>query len=825
MQKVLTQKEIDTLIEALSSVNQGGKASSTIGAQWVLSQTEIDELVEALNAARSLEEIHTFAAERSGKQVVFSSGEELDAVIRTLNQGKSVPADQLIDAVNKTIGEAKCSSEWRNNEKVQEEIAARAKEIVSQMTLEEKVSQTLNWSPAIERLGIPAYNWWNEALHGIARAGVATVFPQAITMACSFDENLIEQVADVISTEGRAKFNMQQKYGDEDIYKGLTFWSPNVNIFRDPRWGRGHETFGEDPYLTSRLGVRFIEGMQGHDKKYMKVAACAKHFAVHSGPEDVRHEFNAEVSMQDLYETYLPAFEACVKEAGVEAVMGAYNRTNGEPCNGSKMLLQDILRGKWGFKGHVVSDCWAIKDFHEGHHVTEDAVHSVALAANMGCDVNCGNLFKVLGECVKSGLVSEERLDEMVETLIRTRLKLGMKVGKYGEDYDNPYNDIKYSACDSDENRDFNRRVAEQCAVLLKNDKKLLPLNLDRIETIGVIGPNADNRRALVGNYEGTSSEYVTILDGIREYAEKYHKRIMYSQGCHLCNDKVEGLGQPGDRDAEVMAVCDASDVVICVMGLDSGLEGEEGDQGNQYASGDKPDLNLPGRQEEILKLAASSDKPVVLVLLGGSALAINRADKEIPAILYGGYPGAQGGRAIANLLFGAASPEGKLPITFYRSSEELPDFKDYSMKGRTYRYMKNEPLYPFGYGLSYTRFEVGEVKVSKDKADAEGLRVSAEITNTGDVAGGETLQVYVKAEKDGAPNAQLKGFRKVYLKPGEARHIEIDLPGSAFMLADENGEMKMDAPEYRIYIGTCQPDKRSRELTGTEPVEITIKG
>ena len=438
------------------------------------------------------------------------------------------------------------------NEKKTEEYRERARKLVAQMTLEEKAFQTVNGAPEIKRLGIKAYNWWNEALHGVARAGVATVFPQAISLAATFDEDFIEKVADAISTEGRAKFNMQQKYDDTDIYKGLTFWSPNVNIFRDPRWGRGHETFGEDPYLTSRLGVRFVEGLQGHDENYMKAAACAKHFAVHSGPEDLRHSFDAKVNRQDLYETYLPAFKACVQEAKVEAVMGAYNRTNGEPCCGSKTLLHDILREEWGFKGHVVSDCWAIRDFHEGHCVTSGPLESVSLAMNNGCDLNCGELFLYLAEAVKQGMVSEERLDEALVNLFTARMKLGV----FDEKGSTPYDDIPFTVVDSKEMQQLNLEAAEKCITLLKNEDHLLPLDKSKIKTIGIIGPNANNRRALVGNYEGTASRYYTISEGIQEYVGD-DVRVLLSEGCHLHFDSISNLSKGRDRISEVKGVCD----------------------------------------------------------------------------------------------------------------------------------------------------------------------------------------------------------------------------------------------------------------------------
>lgn len=694
----------------------------------------------------------------------------------------------------------------------------RAEELVAQMTLEEKVMQTMHHAPAIERLGIKAYNWWNEALHGVVRAGTATVFPQAVGMAAAFDEELMEQVGDAVSTEARAKFVMQQEGDDEDIYKGLTFWAPNVNIFRDPRWGRGHETFGEDPYLTSRLGVRYIMGLQGHDEKYLKTAACAKHFAVHSGPEDVRHSFDACVNEQDLRETYLPAFQACVQEAGVETVMGAYNRTNGEPCCGSGRLLRDILRKEWGFDGHVTSDCWAIKDFHEQHCVTATPVESVSLAMNNGCDLNCGSLFLYLEQAVKEGLVDEKRLDEAVVNLFTSRMKLGV----FDEKGENPYDKIPYTVVDSPKMRRLNEQVAERCVVLLKNDNQILPLQKEKLHTIGVIGPNADNRRALVGNYEGTASRYVTVLEGIQDYVGD-EVRVLYSEGCHLYKDRTSGLAQENDRASEVRGVCRESDVIIAVMGLDASLEGEEGDTGNEYGSGDKPNLNLPGLQHDILKIAKESGKPVILVLLTGSAMAVTWEDAHLDAILQGWYPGAQGGAAIARILFGEANPEGKLPVTFYRTTEELPAFEDYSMKGRTYRYMKQKALYPFGYGLSYTTYSYENAKlVSEDICGEAGVILRAEVRNTGVMDGTETVQIYVGLDRDEAPNPQLKKIVKVPLKAGESKQIEAVLPKEAFMLYDEKGEHVLYPGTYHIYMGGSQPDARSLELTKKEVCHFT---
>lgn len=698
------------------------------------------------------------------------------------------------------------------------EYRKRAAELVSKMTLKEKISQMLSWAPAIERLGIPAYNWWSEGIHGVGRAGTATVFPQAIGMAAAFDPDMMHKVGETVGVEARGKYNMCRSYGDRDIYKGLTVWAPNINIFRDPRWGRGHETYGEDPYLTSRLGVNFVEGMQGDDPDYLQAAACAKHFAVHSGPEDQRHYFNAEVNQQDLWETYLPAFRALVEEAGVEAVMGAYNRTNGEPCCGSKTLLKDILRGKWHFQGHVTSDCWAIKDFHEGHMVTDGPVDSVSLAVNNGCDLNCGNLYVYLEQAVAEGKVKEETIDECVTHLFTTRFKLGM----FDEDDKVPYNKLGHDAVDTAASKAFNLEVAEKILVLLKNKDNILPLDKSKLKSIAVVGPNADSRKALVGNYEGTASRYFTVLDGLHEYLGD-DVQIRYSEGCHLYADKLNGLAQEGELISEVKGVCAESDIVICCLGLDSGLEGEEGDQGNQFASGDKPNLNLPGHQEEILRVCLDSGKPVIVVVLSGSALAINTAENEAAAVLQAWYPGAMGGLAVARALFGEVNPQGKLPVTFYHSDADLPSFTDYAMKGRTYRYIETEPLYPFGYGLSYTRFTFNDAAVSAGTAGPDGVDVSVTVRNEGSRAGTETVEVYVKAERPGTPNAQLKGLAKVSLQPGEEQRVTVHLPLAALALCDEAGVSQILPGDYTLWVGGSQPDTRSITLTGQAPARLAL--
>lgn len=682
----------------------------------------------------------------------------------------------------------------------------RAEDLVRRMTLEEKIGQMIFRSKAIPHLGIKEYNWWNEALHGIARAGTATVFPQAIALAATFDEGLVESIANVISEEGRAKFNMQQEKGDFDIYKGLTFWSPNINIFRDPRWGRGQETYGEDPHLTSRLGLRFVKGLQGNGK-YLKSAACIKHFAVHSGPESLRHSFNAIVSKRDLYETYLPAFKTCVLEGNVEAVMGAYNRTNGEPCCGSKTLLVDLLREKWKFKGHVVSDCWALKDFHENHLITNNGLESLALAINSGCDLNCGSLYLNMFDAYKEGLVSEDTINRSVVRLMTTKLKLGLFERKENVEFNN----IPYNTVDCIEHRNLNLKAAQKSIILLRNDG-ILPLDRSKIKSIGIIGPNANSRKALIGNYEGTPSRYVTISEGIENYC-KDDIIIRYSIGCHLYKDRMQGLSIPNknDRLAEAISIAEISDLTILCLGIDPSLEGELGDKSNEFANSDRDSLELPGRQIELLEAMIKVGKPIVLVSISGSAITYGGLDEKVNALLHSFYPGSIGGQAVASILFGDFSPEGKLPITFYKSTEELPLYTDYDMSNRTYRYMKNKALYPFGYGLSYTTFELSDLKI-------EDKKCTLSIKNTGKYAGAETIELYIKINDLHAPNYQLKGFKKVFLAPNKEASVCFSLKSEDFGLYDEDGNLKI-YEEAEIFVGSSQPDERSFELTGTKPL------
>ncbi len=686
----------------------------------------------------------------------------------------------------------------------------RAADLVSRMTTDEKASQLKYNSPAIERLGIPAYNWWNEGLHGVARSGTATMFPQAIGLAAIFDEEFLNKVASIIATEARAKYNENVLSDDRDIYKGITLWSPNINIFRDPRWGRGHETYGEDPYLTSRLGVAFVKGLQEGEYEQLKTAACAKHFAVHSGPEGLRHEFNAVVSKKDMYETYLPAFEACVKEAKVEAVMGAYNRTNGEPCCGSKTLLEDILRKDWGFNGHVVSDCWAIRDFHTTHRVTNSPEESVSLALSSGCDINCGSSYALLMRALDEGLITEEQIDIAAQRLFKTRFRLGMF------DDDCGYNQIPYEVVDSPEHNAVSLEASRKSMVLLKNDS-ILPIDINSLNTIAVIGPNADSREMLKGNYFGTASQYTTILDGIREYADKARVRVLYSEGCHLFKDRVEPLAGKNDRIAEAVSVAKRADIAILCLGLDYTIEGEEGDTGNSQAGGDKPDLQLPGNQQQLLEAVVSTGTPTVLVLSAGSALAVNWADEHCAAILNTWYPGSHGGKAAADILFGSCSPSGKLPVTFYRSVEELPDFTDYSMKGRTYRYMTEESLYPFGYGLTYSEVELSGLDAPSQGPLGKDIEVSVQITNKGNYDIEEVLQCYVKDLDSpyAVTNHSLCAFRRVSLSSGETKTVKLVVSSKALEVVNDEGVRIPGSGNYTIYVGTGQPDTRTTQLYG----------
>lgn len=696
--------------------------------------------------------------------------------------------------------------------------AERVQDLVARMTLDEKLSQICFAAPAIPRLGVPAYNWWNEALHGVARAGAATVFPQSIALAATFDTDLVREIGDITSTEGRAKYNAARAEDDRGLYKGLTFWAPNINIFRDPRWGRGHETYGEDPYLTGSMGTAYIKGIQG-DGKRLKAAACAKHFAAHSGPEQGRHSFNAQVSAQDLAETYFPAFRRCVQEAHVEGVMGGYNCVNGEPACGSHALINDLLREEWGFDGYFVSDCGAVKDFHKGHKVTSTVEESAALALTSGCDLNCGQVYPHMRQALAMGLVTEEDVDVAVTHLMMTRMRLGMF------DKDCPFDAIPYEENDTPAHHAVALTAAEECLVLLKNDG-LLPLNAKACKTIAVIGPNADTVEILKGNYNGTATEHYTLLDGIRAVAKQENPdvRLMVSEGCHLWRENVEALAEPDDRRSEAVAMARRADAVILCVGLNGTLEGEEGDANNSYAGADKADLLLPPPQRRLIQEVAAVGKPIVLVNATGSAMALGAEADLCNAVLQVWYPGQMGGLAVGKALFGQVNPSGKLPVTFYRTTEELPPFTDYAMQGRTYRFMQTEPLYPFGYGLSYSTFAYTDL-TAEPSADG-GCTLRAVVTNTSDRAGTDVAQVYVRliGAAGRVPNRSLAAFRRVTLEPGQSAEVVFILSKSTFAEYDAQGREVYTAAEAELSLGSGQPDPRTAALMGAAVPTVTIK-
>jgi beta-glucosidase len=814
----------------------------------------------------------------------------------------------------------------------------RVSDLVSRMTLEEKTAQLLYTAPAIPRLGIPQYNWWNEALHGVARAGYATVFPQSITMANSWDEELMLDVANAISDEARAKYHEFIRRGDHGMYHGLTFWSPNINIFRDPRWGRGQETYGEDPYLTGRMGLRFVEGMQGSDPRYLKTVATAKHYAVHSGPEPVRHVFDAQVSERDLRETYLPAFRTLVEEGGVYSVMGAYNRVRGKPACASNELFS-ILRNEWGFKGYVVSDCWAISDFYNFHGYAKDPAEAAAQALKAGTDLECGVDFNNLMESYRRGLVTEADIDTAVKRIMTARFRLGM----FDPDSIVEYARIPYAANCSDYNRSLARKAAQESIVLLKNSNSALPLSRD-LRKIAVIGPDADSREVLVGNYNGIPKDPVTVLAGIKArvkpdtevvYAEGsdlapgIHNLVPIPSGYYMTPDGRQGLygeyyanremkGDPlftriddmvdfywdndspdwrmpvndfgvhwtadlvppesgtyylgtwgssgydvivdgdtlasyfhdhlaamnevavefeagkkyrleifyrnhiGDADMKLLwcmprknlvesavaAAADA-DAVILVLGLSPRLEGEEMSVNiDGFKGGDRTSLNLPAMQEELLSAVVSTGKPVIVVLMNGGPVSSLRAEEKAAAVILAGYPGVEGGDAVADVIFGDYNPAGRLPVTYYSSADQLPPFEDYDMADRTYRYFKGKPLYPFGYGLSYTTFSYSDLVIPEKISAGSDMKASVTVTNTGTTAGDEVVQLYITDEKASTPRPlhQLEGFRRIHLRPGESKTVEFTVTARQFSMIDKKNRRVIEPGWFTISAGGGQP-------------------
>ena len=687
----------------------------------------------------------------------------------------------------------------------------RSQDLVSRMTLEEKVGQLVHDAPAIPRLGVPSYDWWNECLHGVARAGRATVFPQAIGLAAAFDDDLVHRVATAISDEARAKHHASVRAGHRDRYRGLTFWTPNINIFRDPRWGRGQETYGEDPFLTATLGTAFVRGLQGDHPHYLKVAATAKHFAVHSGPEGDRHHFDAIATPKDLEATYFPAFEALVK-AGVESVMCAYNRVNGEVACGSDWLLGDVLRDQWGFQGHVVSDCWAIRDFDEHHKVTEDNAQSAALALRSGTDLNCGNSYPSLLEAVERGLVTEADIDATLARLLTTRFKLGM----FDPEALNPYAALEVDVVASPAHRQLSREAAVRSIVLLKNDG-VLPLSKN-LKKIYVNGPLAADAAVLLGNYSGVSDDLATVLEGVVG-AVGPSTMVSYQQGSLLDRDNINPIDWYSD-------VADDADVTVAVMGINNLLEGEEGAAIASPGKGDRFDIALPANQLAFLRKMRQHSKQLVVVLFGGSPMILEDVHELADAVLFAWYPGQEGGRAIADLLFGDASPSGRLPITFPKSLDQLPPYDDYAMAGRTYRYMTEEPLYPFGFGLSYTQFEYGPLELSSAEIEAgASTTVRAPVTNTGSVAAEDVVQLYVTDDEasTSVPVASLVGFQRIHLKPGERRTVTFELTPRHLELVDDAGKRLLESGTFTVTVGGASPGDRAVALGGSEPATARL--
>jgi beta-glucosidase len=681
----------------------------------------------------------------------------------------------------------------------------RIHDLVSRMSLAEKVEQIRNTTPGIPRLGVPAYDFWSEALHGVGFAGVATVFPQAIGAAATWNTPLIHSAADVISTEARAKFNDYANHhnGDSKRFYCLTFWSPNVNIFRDPRWGRGQETYGEDPFLTGSFAVAFIDGLQGNDPKYIKAMGCAKHYAVHSGPEPLRHEFNAVPPERDIYETYFPQFEMAVRQAHVGGVMGAYSALDGVPCCASQFLLTDTLRDKWGFDGYVVSDCDAVHDIYSGHHYANSLPAAAAAAVKAGCDICCGGSYNALLKAVQEKLITEPEIDNALYYALKTRFRLGL----FDPPQDVPWSNIGIDQNDTPEHEALALKVAEESMVLLKNDG-LLPLNRDNIKRIAVIGENADSVPVLVGNYNGTPARPVTILDGIKAVAGA-GIQVTYSPGCPLALTKDGSNAPTPEMTAQAVADAKAADVVIYVGGINAQLEGEESKKANDFIGfygGDRTQIELPSVQTDLLRALHATGKPIVFVNCSGSAIAMPWEDRRLRAILQAWYPGEQGGRAVAEVLFGDVNPAGRLPVTFYRSTADLPDFEDYSMANRTYRYFKGKPLYAFGHGLSYTSFRYRNATLDQlTLAAGDTLKISFDLQNFGGRDGDEVAQIYFRHIHSVVPQPRqaLCGFTRIHLAKGDTVHVTMDIPAQRFRYWDTATKQYVVEPgKYQLLIG-----------------------
>ena len=694
-------------------------------------------------------------------------------------------------------------------------VEQRTEILVSQMTVDEKISQLTNHAEAIPRLKVPDYDWWNEALHGVARNGKATVFPQAIALGATFDPELAKQVATAISTEARAKYAISQSMGNHSKYAGLTFWTPNINIFRDPRWGRGQETYGEDPYLTSKIGVAFVKGLQGDDPTYLKTAACAKHYAVHSGPEEIRHTFNAEPSQQDLYETYLPAFEALVTEAKVEGVMGAYNAVFGEPACANTFLLQDLLKDKWGFDGYITSDCGAIGGIVYKQKFVKTPEEAAAAALKAGVNLNCGETYKRLKKAFEEGLVTEALIHERTKQLLKTRFRLGI----LGGSKNNPYLNIGPEEIHSEEHIALAREVAQKSIVLLKNNNEVLPLPKN-IKVPYVTGPFANSADMLIGNYYGVSPNLVTILEGITD-AVSLGSSLNYRSGALPFQANLNPLNWAPKVAAE-------SDVTICVVGITADMEGEEVDAIAAADKGDRKDLKLPANQIKYVKEIAENKKgPLVLVIASGSPVSLEDIEQDCDAILQIWYPGEQGGNAVADVLFGDISPSGHLPLTFPKNVDQLPAYDDYSMKGRTYKYMMEEPAYPFGFGLTYSKSEFRNLALSALKLNKkEKLTLTVDIANIGGYDMEEVVQVYVipKDTSGGIPLKSLKAFKRVSLQKGEVQTLTFSLKPEELKVINEEGEKIWRKGEYNIQVGNSSPSEFSVQLGAAVPQKTSIQ-
>jgi len=697
---------------------------------------------------------------------------------------------------------------WRDPAKP---LQQRINDLIRRMSLSEKVAQLQNEAPAISRLDLPAYNYWNEALHGVANNGIATVFPEPVGMASTWNPGLLRQEGTVIGIEGRAKYNdyASKNNGNSKWWTGLTYWTPNINIFRDPRWGRGQETYGEDPYLTGEIAAEFIKGIQGDDPKYMLAMACAKHYAVHSGPEQDRHSFNAQPSERDLYEMYLPQFERAVREGRVAGVMSAYNELNGIPCSASTFLLEDLLRNQWGFKGYVVSDCGGIGDIwnKQAHQYVNTQEEAAALAVKAGCNLCCGGDYKALVQAVQKGLIDENEINQALYYTLWTRFRLGL----FDPAEVVPYSKYTIKDNDTPEHGQVALEVARQSLVLLKNDG-ILPLDRSMYKRIAVIGPNGKSTTMLEGNYHGSASHPVSILNGIRQLAGPDIK-VTFAMGSPVTTKPGTAAWSKQDNETtrplpelkdEALSHAADADLIIYVGGITPAQEGE---------GFDRDSIELPEVQTQLIRALYATGKPIVMVNCSGSAIALTWEDEHLPAILQAWYPGQEGGRAVAEVLFGKINPSGHLPLTFYRATEDLPDFRDYSMKNRTYRYFSGKPLYAFGHGLSYTTFAYSNGKLDSEKIPSDGIaKVSFTIENTGSLDGDDVAQVYFRHVNTSVPQPKLAlcGFARVHVKHGESKGVTVEVPAERLRYWDtEKKQYVVEPGEYEFLIGAASNDIR----------------